>query len=63
MQKTFQHEPCTWCGLLYQPVDWQPWRRARLCSERCAEAMAHSIGDRQPESLDLPDFSPQTALF
>jgi len=63
MHKSFKYLTCRQCGLQYQPANWLPWRGAGFCCEDCAEAMSTSIGEREPISLDLPDFSPQSELF
>jgi hypothetical protein len=44
----FTYKVCCWCGLKYQPVDWLPWRRSQFCCEKCSEALAHLLGDREP---------------
>lgn len=63
MVKTFKYKTCSWCGLGFQPVDWLPWRRSSLCSEKCAESLARTMGEREEIPCDPEEVDTTGELF
>ena len=55
--KRFFDSRCTACGLLFQPVDWLPWRVRGFCCEGCdPETREEAANDAQGDLFaDLPE--------